>query len=85
MPKQFMRLINDYNIDNLNMMNALELHKLFKYVREMAEALEESESTINSLNRDLCGEYCTSKECWDSNHTLSHEKIEVLEKFKEWK
>lgn len=40
MPEEFMRLINDFHPDNLNLMNSQDICRLFIHTREMAEALE---------------------------------------------
>jgi len=40
MPEEFVRLVNDYHPDNLNLMNHIDLFKLIHISRLMTEALE---------------------------------------------
>jgi len=70
MPREFMRLVNDYNPDNLNMMNAIDLLKLIHFTRDMAEALE---GLINNGFHE------------NTNKTDVLNALNSIKKFQEWK
>jgi hypothetical protein len=71
MPEEYMQLVRDYDPNNLNMMNAQHLIRLFIYTRNLAEALEK----IAQIKHTPYTEFGRFKDIANLE----------LDKFKEWK